>query len=398
MNQKVLLVDDEPRVLASLRRSLGERFNLTCAGSGEEALSLVRAEGPFAAIVSDMRMPGMGGLELLREMRRQAPETVRLVLSGHADFTAAVAAVNDGAIFRFHTKPVAPEVLAQSLECALLRHQQEQEAGGRLDPGEALVLEVAAFRRAMVERELRLYFQPQCRVDNGAVIGVEALVRWQHPERGLLQPGQFLAIAEAAGLMEELTRYMLELACNQIRRWQSDGVMPVRIAVNGTARNLSDQDFPCLVGDVLEQYDVAPDLIEIELTEGVAVEDVAGTQAVVQALTAMGVSTSIDDFGTGHASLGWLRHFPVGKLKIDRIFIDDIVGDPIAYRLLANIVAMAHDLSLTVLAEGVETAEQMEMVRRAGCDVVQGYLMARPMPAEEFASWHAGHAPPQEGE
>lgn len=391
MNQRILLVDDEPRILASLRRTLGERFDVVCASSGEEALSLAQTQGPFAAIVSDMRMPGMGGLELLREMRKRAPETVRLVLSGHADFNAAVAAVNEGAIFRFHTKPVPPEVLSNSLECALLRHREEQASSGRIDPGESLMREVSALRQALRQRQFRLYLQPQCQIDAGAVVGVEALVRWQHPERGLLAPGQFLAIAEAAGLMEELTLYMLNLACEEIRRWAADGLPPLRIAVNGTARNFADPNFPGTVRGILDKHGVPPQQIELELTEGAALEDTTTTHTVVQALAAMGVATSIDDFGTGHASLSWLRHVPVSKLKIDRIFIDDIVADPSAYRLLKNIVTMAHDLNLTVLAEGVETVEQLELVRQAGCDCLQGFLAARPMAAEDFPDWNSRH-------
>lgn len=390
MNQKVLLVDDEPRVLASLRRTLGSRFDLTCATSGEEALSLVQAHGPFAAVVSDIHMPGMGGLELLSEMRRRAPETVRLVLSGHGDFPLAVAAVNQGAVFRFHTKPVAPEVLADSLECALLRHREERDSGGRIDPGELLVREVAALRTALAERQFRLFLQPQCRLADGAITGAEALVRWQHPEQGLLPPGQFLATAEAAGLTENLTTYMLERTCTEIRGWMAGGgPAPVRVAVNATARNLSDPDFPRHVGRIIDRHGVPPHLIEIELTEGAAVEDVAGARAVVETLAGMGIATSIDDFGSGHASLGWLRQFPVSKLKIDRVFVEDIVDDGVAYRLLENIVGMAHDLKLSVLAEGVETPEQMELVRRAGCDIVQGFLVARPMPAENFPGWRA---------
>ena len=232
--------------------------------------------------------------------------------------------------------------------------------------------------------------QPQCRVEDGSVIGAEALVRWRHPERGLLQPGEFLATAEVAGLMEDLTFYMLEQTCEEIRRWTARGLPPVRIAINGTARNFADADFPAKVAALLERHGMPPHLFELELTEGAAVDDVAGTQAVVLALAEMGISTSIDDFGTGHASLGWLRHLPVGKLKIDRIFIEDIVDDGVAYRLLENIVGMAHDLRLDVLAEGVETPEQMALVTQAGCDVVQGFLVARPMPAEDFPAWRDG--------
>lgn len=397
MNHKVLLVDDEPKVLASLRRSLGHRFSLFCAGSGAEALALVESHGPFAAVVSDMRMPGMSGLELLREMRRQVPETVRLMLSGHADFNVVVAAVNDGAVFRFHTKPVAAEVLAASLDCALLRHQEEKLAGGRIDPGESLMRDVAEVRRALAEGQFRVFLQPQWRVTDGSIAGAEALVRWQHPERGLLGPGQFLATLEAAGMMQDLTVWMLEAACAELRQWQDLGLPAMRIAVNATALDFGDAGFVEQVRLMLERHGVAPQALEVELTEGAALGDATRTRAVVCDLAHLGVTTSIDDFGSGYSSLGWLRLLPVAKLKIDRMFIEDVATDPAASRLLEAIVTMAGDLHLTVLAEGVETAEQMAVIRRAGCDLVQGFLIAHPMPVAEFGAWLANHSSAHHG-
>lgn len=396
MDHKILLVDDEPKVLSSLRRSLGERFRLSCAGSGPEALALIESDGPFAAVVSDMRMPGMSGLDLLREMRRRVPETVRLVLSGHADFEAVVAAVNEGAVFRFHTKPVAPEVLTASLECAVLRHLEEKQSGGRIDPGEVLVREVGAVRQALAGGELRLYLQPQCRLDSGEIAGAEALVRWAHPDRGLLGPGQFLATFEAAGLMGDLTTWMLEASCAAARRWRDLGLPDMRVAVNATALDFCDGGFTERVRQILDRHGAAPQQVELELTEGAAVADPGGTRAVVAQLAHLGITTSIDDFGSGYSSLGWLRQLPIAKLKIDRIFIEDIALDPAAYRVLETITELARDLRLCVLAEGVETLAQMELVRRAGCNLVQGFLVARPMLAEDFIDWlAAGH--PWEG-
>lgn len=341
----------------------------------------MRSAGPFAAVIGDMHLPGMGGLDLMRAVAGLTPATVRLALSGPADFAAAVAAVKDGVVAGFHTKPVPPEVVADSLGCALSR--QGAGAGG----GQTLADEASALRRALAERELRLYLQPQCRVADGAVTGAEALARWQHPQRGLLQPGEFLAAAEAAGLMEALTIHMLDQACAEIRRWMGLGLPPVRVAINATARNFTDPAFPVLVRRVLDAHEVPPHLIEIELTEGVAIADMVGTQATVRALADGGVYTSIDDVSTGHTSLDWLRPFPVRQVKIDRVFIDDIGHDGVACRLLEHMVGMAHELNLTVLAEGVETTDQMALVRAAGCDAIQGFLVARPMPAASFAEW-----------
>lgn len=389
MSAKILLVDDEPKVLSSLRRTLGERFQLTCAASGAEALELVERDGPFAAVVSDMRMPGMSGLELLREMRWRAPETVRMVLSGIADFDVAVGAINEGAIFRFHTKPVAPEILAASLDCALLQHLELKQAGKRIDPNEAMVRESAEVRTALAENQFRLYLQPQWRVTDGLVVGAEALVRWEHPQRGLLGPGQFLSQVEMAGKMAELTVWMLEAACVELQRWSDLGLTSLHIAVNATALDFCSNGFAERVQLTLKRHGVAPQALELELTEFAAVADTGGTRATMHDLARYGTATSIDDFGSGYSSLGWLRLLPVTKIKLDRLFIEDVTTDPSAYRLLGGIVEMARDLNLIVLAEGIETEEQMEKIREAGCDQGQGFLVARPMPAADFIPWLA---------
>ena len=393
MTERILLVDDEPKVLSALSRGLGQRFDLRCAGGGAEALAMLETDGPFAAVISDLRMPGMSGLELLCEIRRRAPETVRMILSGHSDFKAVVGAINEGAVFRFHTKPVTPEVLGETLEIALLQHQREKQGGGRIDPSAGLVRDAGEFRRALSEGQLRLYLQPQASMVDGTVTGAEALVRWEHPDRGLLLPDCFLGIAESAGLMGHITAWMLNAACAEIRRWLDLGLPPLRIAVNITAMDLAEADFPDQVRRVLQHHDVAPRWLELELTEAAAVGNMDAARTTLGALVDLGIKLSIDDFGTGYSSVGWLRHLPVTKLKIDRSFIEDVTDDPEAYHFLNSIMTLAHDLKLNTLAEGIETAEQMALVARTGCDLVQGYFLARPMPADDFPSWVAAHTP-----
>ena len=391
MDGKVLLVDDEPRVLAALRRSLDKRFSIVCANSGAEALALLDSHGPFAAVVSDMQMPGMTGLEFLREMRRRSPSVVRLILTGHADLDTAMAALNDGAVFRFHTKPVTADVLGDSIELAILRHHKEVRAGGAIDPGESVLREAAELRRALRGDELRIYIQPQGRLDGGGICGGEALVRWMHPERGLLPPDQFLGVVDAMGLMEDLTAWMLDAACLEARRWSDLGLHSLRIAVNVTATDLANPEFASHVARTLNRHGVAPQVLELELTEGEAIADMRATQSTLRELEQLGVSLSVDDFGTGYSSLGWLRTLPVSMLKIDRLFIRDITTDPEAYHFLCGLVALARGMQLTVLAEGVETADQLDLVTQAGCELVQGYFLARPMPASEFIDWLAAH-------
>lgn len=389
MSEKILIVDDEPKVLTALQRSLGHRFSLCCATSGAEALALLESHGPFAAVVSDMRMPGMNGLELLREMRRRTPETVRMILSGHADFDVAVAAINEGAVFRFHTKPVSSEVLEASIENALIHHCKEKQGAGLADPSAELLRESEEIREALRSDQFRLFLQPQGRLADGGIVGVEALVRWVHPQRGLLLPGQFFGAAEAAGLLPEITHWMLNAACAEIRRWQERKQPPLHMAVNITTIDLSDKAFPDYVKNFLERHGVGSHSLELELTESAAIADVSGARDILGRLASLGIKLSIDDFGVGYSSLGWLRQLPVNKLKIDRMFIADIANDCDAYNLLGSIVAMANNLRLTALAEGVETERQMTLVAQTGCALVQGFHLARPMPAEQFIEWLA---------
>lgn len=313
MNNKVLLVDDEPQLLNALRRRLRGRFALTCATSATEALAQIESNGPFAAIVSDVHMPGMNGIELMREMRRRAPETVRLILTGSSEFAIAVAAVNEGAVFRFHTKPIAAQELEESIDTAVLRHQLDKHAGLRFDPDDALRREVAELKQAVRDGQMRLFMQPQRYLADGRIGGVEALIRWAHPERGLLGPAQFLGTAESGGVMGEITDWALDTACAEVRRWNQLGLPAMRIAVNVTAADLADPDFPARVRATLDRHGVGADRLALELTEGAALIEVARTRAALEGLAVQGIEVSIDDFGTGHSSFGWLRQLPVGS-------------------------------------------------------------------------------------
>jgi EAL domain-containing protein (putative c-di-GMP-specific phosphodiesterase class I)/ActR/RegA family two-component response regulator len=393
MNKNILLVDDDRNVLSALRRALGERYSLHCAGGGDEALALVQSCGPFAAVVSDMHMPGMSGLAFLREMRRRAPQTIRLVLTGFAEFDLAMAAVNEGAVFRLHLKPIVAEELAASIDSALLRHEFEKNVGSALDPCQEIVHEVASLKTALHQGELRVYLQPQISLADGQVPCAEALVRWAHPERGLLLPGQFLATAQMAGLSGDITRWMVDSVCAEAKGWNNGGLPSVAVAVNVTAADLADPAFPPWLTETAERHGVAAARLELELTEGMAVVDTEGTAVTLQRFRDLGITLSIDDFGTGHSALGWLRSLHVDKLKIDRMFIADIADDPEACRIVETIISLAKDLRLTVLAEGIETREQLDVLKRIGCHLGQGFLLARPMPAADFPSWLAGHRP-----
>ena len=250
-----------------------------------------------------------------------------------------------------------------------------------------------AVQRMALETDLRLglernafelHFQPQYHGPSGALVACEALVRWQHPQRGLIAPGEFIPMAEETGLIVRLGRWVLQQACRQTREFQQAGLTNLRVAVNLSARQFLQQDLPGMVAQALADSGLAPACLEVEITEGTIIEDFPRAHATLSELRALGVSIAIDDFGTGYSALSYLQKFPVDVLKIDRSFICDLHSGNSSVAIARAIVAMAHELKLKVLAEGVDSAEQLEILSELGCDLLQGFYLSRPLAAEDF--------------
>lgn len=242
-------------------------------------------------------------------------------------------------------------------------------------------------RRALERNEFIVHYQPKIRLDTGEVSGVEALVRWQHPERGLVPPASFIPLAEETGLIVPIGEKVLEVACAQVKSWQAAGISPLPVAVNLSAVQLRKKGLLSTMERILTETGLAPDLLELEITESAIMQDTEKAIALLRVLQGMGIQVTMDDFGTGYSSLSYLKRFPIGSLKIDRCFINEVLTSADDAEIIRAIIAMAHRLRLKVVAEGVETAEQLAFLRREGCDEVQGYYFARPMPAAEFAVW-----------
>jgi diguanylate cyclase (GGDEF)-like protein len=250
----------------------------------------------------------------------------------------------------------------------------------------------ADLRQAVARNELVLHFQPQVSVVTGAVTGVEALVRWQHPERGLLSPGVFIGIAEESGLIIEVGNWVLREACLQLRLWSLCGVPPLRMAVNISAVQFRRENFTELVGSILQETGVDPSCIELELTENIAMHHADDVLSKLRELKKLGVNLAIDDFGTGFSSLSYLQRFPFDRLKIDQSFVRGMENIPANKSIVQAIVALARSLSLQVVAEGVETAAECAQTSVCACDEMQGYFHARPMPADDLLRWLAAHS------
>lgn len=240
-------------------------------------------------------------------------------------------------------------------------------------------------RRALAEGQFFLQYQPQVDIRSGKFIGMEALVRWNHPERGLVSPGQFIPVAEETGLIVGIGQWVMSEACRQNVAWQAAGCEPLRVAVNISARQFHQDWFVGSVQQVLEESGLAPRWLELEITESIAVENAAATQEKLQALRAMGVHISIDDFGTGYSSLIYLKNYPVHTLKIDQTFIRDLTKDESNRAIAQAIIAMGKSLKMEVLAEGVEEQEQQALLATKDCYLMQGYLFGRPMSPEAAA-------------
>ncbi len=239
-------------------------------------------------------------------------------------------------------------------------------------------------RKALDRSEFLLYYQPTVDVQTRIIIGTEALIRWKHPEKGMMSPGEFIPLAEETGLIVPIGEWVLRTACAQNRAWQNAGIKPFRVAVNLSGRQFDQEGLIEVVASALHDTGCDPRYLELEITESTIMQNPEKAVTTLQKLKAMGIYLSIDDFGTGYSSLGNLRKFPLDTLKIDRSFIINLTTDSDDAAITTAIIAMAHNLKLGVIAEGVVSEDQQSFLRERGCDAVQGYLFSRPVPAEEF--------------
>jgi diguanylate cyclase (GGDEF)-like protein len=252
----------------------------------------------------------------------------------------------------------------------------------------------AALRRALEREELLLYYQPQVEVNTGEIEGIEALIRWRHPELGMVPPNEFIPLAEETGLILPIGHWVLQEACRQSKAWQDAGAKAVPVAVNVSARQFSGTELQGSIKEALESSGLAPEHLDVELTETSVMKEPESAIATLIALKQMGIRISMDDFGTGYSSLGILKRLPIDCLKIDKSFIDEVVGSGDDAAITVAIIAMAKSLGLHVIAEGVEQVSQLAFLRAQGCDMIQGYLISRPVPAEEMGSLLAAPATP----
>lgn len=388
----VLAVDDDPFALRIARHMLGGLgvANVIGCDSGQAALDvLVSDRKPVDLILLDLNMPGMDGVEFIRRLVACRYAGGIVLLSGEDESTLQAAE----SLIRAHRlravghlrKPVQLGQLASLLE----HWRPAGEAGAAAESPSYPAEEV---RRAIDRHELVTHFQPQVAVASGRVVGVETLVRWQHPRDGLVYPDRFIGVAEATGLIDPLTDAVLAQAVAQAREWRAAS-LGLRVAVNLSMQTLSALDFPDRLQRHIESAAVAPGDLVLEVTESRLMVDPSAALDVLTRLRMKRFRLSIDDFGTGHSSLAQLRDVPVNELKVDRGFVHGAADNPKLAAIFAASQGLARQLSLDFVAEGVDDDADWQFLRRAGCDFAQGYFIARPMPAGQLLPWVAAWEP-----
>ena len=387
--RRFLVVDDEAFMRGMIVRILA-RIGcnaVATAESGSDALSVLSGpEGPPDVVLCDLNMPGMDGVEFLRHLAA-LPFAGAIVLISGEDRRVLRTAQNLAEIHALNVlgaigKPVTPAALAEVLaryDTTPMRHSP-RPAGAM-----ATADELAA---AMLADQLVPWYQPKVALASRRLVGVETLVRWYHPERGVIGPDRFIPVAEKAGLIGRLTDDIFAKAMANAGRWRADGI-DLKISVNVSADSLSDLALPDRLAERAVAHGVEPTQIMLEVTESRLMADVARTLETLTRLRLKGIGLSIDDFGTGYSSMEQLRRVPFVELKIDRAFVAGATHDADARAMLESSIDLARKLDLSIVAEGAESEEDMNLVSALGCDEVQGYFVARPMPADDLLAWIA---------
>ena len=273
----------------------------------------------------------------------------------------------------YHAKSMGKNVIA------FFQPGMDEQVNTRLELEQSLL-------SAIEDEQFLLYYQPKIKFTNNKIVGAESLIRWQHPEKGLILPSEFIEILETSGAILDVGGWIMETAFRQIVTWLENNTWnnQCRLGINISPRQFSDDNFVASVNELLQLTKVPPQLIEMEITEGVVIRDIEGTINKMTLLAEKGISFSLDDFGTGYSSLSYLKRLPVSSLKIDRSFITDITHDVDDQAIVATILAMASHLNLEVVAEGIETREQLNALKLLKCNEYQGYLYSNPLPPSEF--------------
>jgi len=391
--KKILVIEDQEIIRENIVKLLkAEGFDVTGAENGAQGLNAAVSNVPDV-IICDVMMPELDGYGVLVALRSNpVTATVPFVfLTGKADRSEMRQGMELGAD-DYLTKPFSKAELVGAISSRLKKQEAVAEQYNTLRAqGSEFIQNTAdkleqiktSLSNALEREEFQVYYQPQVNVQTGKIMSAEALVRWVHPEKGLISPAEFIPHAEATGFIVQLGEWVLQTACRQMQVWQNAG-FPLRIAVNLSARQFHQPDLSSRVAQILAETGLEANTLELELTESLMVEDAESAIATLQHLKNLGVCISLDDFGTGYSSLSYLTQYPFDTLKIDRCFISQITDGCTNAAIVKAIIEMAHSLCLEVIAEGVETEAEKDFLWRYKCDMMQGYLFSPPLTAADF--------------
>ncbi|HEY9760951.1 MAG TPA: EAL domain-containing response regulator [Trichocoleus sp.] len=394
----ILVIEDEAPIREIIYEMLEEaNFEVIAAENGRQGLGLAHEQKPDL-ILCDIMMPGLDGYEVLTHLRQNLTTALTpfIFLSARSDRPDIRQGMALGAD-DYLTKPFTQQEL---LDAVHVRLNKQHVIHNLYTPLEApqlftkdLTIEEKELRLALEREEFQLYYQPQINLQTGALFGAEALLRWQSPERGMVSPAEFIPLAEATGFIIPLGEWVLQIACHQIKSWLEAGLSPLLLSVNLSSAQFNQTNLTSYITQVLQETQVPPHLLGIELTESLLVKDVEETIQRLKELRQLDIHVSIDDFGTGYASLGYLQHFPFDVLKIDRCFVSNIEANKTNAAITTAVIHMAHDLNLSVIAEGVETVAERDFLTAHHCNAMQGFLISPPLPAEAFNRFQSTYRP-----
>lgn len=383
---KTLLLDDEPfalKILAHQLAGLGCTELVSCEHAREALAMLEIEQHDITLLFCDLQMPDLDGVEFVRHLARLGYAGSLVLISGEDERVVRtahkLAEAHHIDVLGSVSKPVPVEMLRQ----LLARHAARGTSTARLPAAAPSADELAT---ALNQGQLLLHYQPKVDLTTAALVGVEALVRWQHPHAGLVYPDQFIDLAEDNALIDRLTQAVLAAALAQSRRWTDDG-LDLQMSVNVSMDNLADLQFPDTVARMAGEAGVALSQLQLEVTESRLMKDLRAPLDILTRLRLKRIGLSIDDFGTGHSSLAQLRDVPFDELKLDRSFIRGAATDQRLGAIVSGTLAMARQLGIKTVAEGVEERGDWDYLSALGCDIAQGYFVARPMPGTALPAW-----------
>jgi len=396
----ILIAEDEPSLRENLQFMLEmEGFSVQAEPDGRSALEAA-LRAPPDLLITDVMMPHMDGHELVRKLRENALTTLLPIImlsarSDHKDVRQGMAMGADDYLF----KPYQRDELLQAVVTRLARSAQQTMQRNMLSPAQPASLQLDrshlirnGLQRALEQGGFQVVYQPQVCTQTGGLAGFEALMRWRHESLGWVSPAEFIPVAEQSQLIVQMGTWIMRTAARQAAAWVAQGHTGFRMAVNLSAMQLEGAALPTLVRSVLQETGLAAHCLELEITESMAMQNMAQTLSNLHACKALGVKLAMDDFGTGYSSLAYLKRFPLDALKIDQSFVRNITEDAGDAAITRAVVGLAQNFGMSVVAEGVETQSQLAFLRGLGCPVFQGYLFSKPVPAVQAAECFAGYA------